>query len=62
MKSLFGTTWLGPEGITLSEIRQRKTNTIWSLLHVESKKTQKTKTRTKLTDTENRMVVARGRE
>ena len=38
------------EEIMLSEISQRKTNNVWSLLYVESK--------TKLTDTENKSVVA----
>ena len=33
----FATTWLSLEGITLSEIRQRKTNTIQSHLYVEPK-------------------------
>ena len=37
-----------------SEIRQRKTNTVRSLLYVESKET-------KLGETEKRLVVGRGR-
>ena len=32
------------EGIMLSEINQRKTNTEWFYLYVESKKTKQTKT------------------
>ena len=34
----FGTTWLDLEGITLSEISQIKTNTVWYHLYVEYKK------------------------
>ena len=33
---LFMTVWMGPENIMLSEINQRKTNTIWSHSYVES--------------------------
>jgi hypothetical protein len=43
---------VGPEDIGLSEISQRKTNTIWYHLNVESKKA-------KLIKTESRMVVPR---
>ena len=46
-------TWLDLEGIML--ISQRKMNTIGFHLYVESKK----KNKTKLIDTENRLVVAR---
>lgn len=50
----------------LSELIQRKANTTWSYLYVESKKkkknTKKLKTTTKqLIDTENRVLIA-GRE
>ena len=31
------TTWVDPEGTVLTEVRQRKTNTIWFHLYVESK-------------------------
>ena len=34
----FAATWLDLEIITLSEVRQRKTNIIWCHLYVESKK------------------------
>ena len=34
----FATTWMDLEGIKLSEIRQRKTNTVCYHLYVESKK------------------------
>ena len=33
----FATTWMDLEGVMLSEISQRKTNTIWFHLHAESK-------------------------
>ena len=45
----FCTTWMNLKGIMLSEISQRKTNTIRSLLYVESQKTKQNK----LTDTES---------
>ena len=38
-------------------VRERKTDTVFSLSDVESK----TKTKTKLIDSENRLLVARGR-
>ena len=38
MKSSFVTTQMDLKDIMLCEIRQRETNTIWSLLYVESKK------------------------
>lgn len=45
----------------LSEINQRKTNTVSSLLHVESQKKNKNKQKQlKLTDTENRLMIAKG--
>ena len=33
----FVTTWMDMEGIMLSEVRQRKTNTVCFYLYVESK-------------------------
>ena len=39
----FVTSCINLEGIRLSEISQRKTNTILSLLHVKSQKQNKTK-------------------
>ena len=33
----FATTWMDLEGIMLSEIRHRKTNTVWFQLDVKSK-------------------------
>ena len=49
------------EGFMISKIRQRKTNTIWSHLHVESKKQSK-QNENRLIDTENKQVAARGEE
>ena len=37
----FVTTWMDLEGIVLSEINQRKTNTIWFHLYVKSKEQYK---------------------
>ena len=37
----FAATWMDLEGIVLSEISQRKTNTVWYHLYVESKKYNK---------------------
>ena len=34
----FATTWMEPEIIILSEVRQRKTNIVWYCLYVESSK------------------------
>ena len=56
---LFATTWMDLEGIMLSEISQRKTNTLWYHLCMESKKTKQKNT---LMDTENKQVVAREEE
>ena len=53
----FATTWMELEGIMVSEIRQRKINTIGSHLYVESEKN----TNSELTDTEKRLVVATDR-
>ena len=38
----FAITWMEHEGIMLSEISQRKTNTIWFHSYVESKKQKQT--------------------
>ena len=48
---------MDPEAIILTKISQRKTNTSWSHSYVESNLRNKPK----LTDTEKRLVVARGR-
>jgi hypothetical protein len=37
---LFATTWMEPKAVMLNEIRQRKTNTTWSQLDVESEKSK----------------------
>ena len=39
-------------------VRQRKTNTVWFHLYVESKKQNKQKTRNRIIDTQNKLVVA----
>ena len=57
----FATTWMDLEGLMLSKISETKTNTVLSHFHVESKEKQKTKQQATLIDTENRLVVARGR-
>ena len=49
----FVTTWLYLEGIIISEISQRKTNTVWYHLYVEPKNVE-------FTETKSRIVVARG--
>ena len=56
------TTWMDLEGIMLSEVRQRRINTVWSLLYSESKnKNQPTQkaNKTKLIDSEHRLVFTR---
>ena len=56
--------WMNLENIALSEISQIKTNTIWYHLYVESKKEYKwmyTQNRNTVTDTENNLVVTKGR-
>ena len=37
----FATTWMDLKGITLSEISQRKTNTVWCFSYMKSKKCNK---------------------
>ena len=37
----FATTWMDLEDIVLSEVSQRKTNSLWSHLHLESKKARR---------------------
>ena len=60
----FAATWIDLEGIILHGINQTKTNTLWYVLYVESKKYNKlvnyNKTRNRLTDTENKLVVSSG--
>ena len=60
---LFETTWMQLEILILSELSQRKTNTIRYHLYVESKiwpKRTYLQNRKRLTDVENRLVVAKG--
>ena len=57
--------WMDLEIIILSEVSQRKTNTIWYHLHVASKMWHKwtyLRNRNGLTDIENRRVVAKAWE
>ena len=52
----FASTWMNLEGITLSEISQAETNTVWFHLYVESKKQMNKHNKT---ETENKQVVVR---
>ena len=59
----FVATWMDLEIIILSEVRKRKTNTVRYHLHVESKIWYKSiylRNKNRLTDTDNRLVVAKG--
>ena len=58
----FAATWMNLEGIMLSEMSQRKTNTICYHWHVESKKWNAwiQQTRNRFTDIENKLVVTSG--
>ena len=49
--------WISRALCWVKEVRQRKTNTVWSLLYVKSNNNDNNN---KLIDTENRLVVARG--
>ena len=58
----FAVTWMELEILILSEVRKRKTNTIWYHLHVESKIWHKwtyLQHRNRLMHRENRLVVAK---
>ena len=60
----FAATWMQLELIILSEVSQKKTNTIWYQSYVESKiwlKWTYLWNRNRLTDIENRLVVAKGK-
>ena len=63
----FGATWMGLESVILSELSQteKEENIILYSLHVESKKKWYKWTylqnRNKLTDLENKLMVARGK-
>ena len=58
----FAATWLQPAMIILSEVRKRKTNTIWHHLYVESKiwHNLNLSTKQKQTHRQNRLVDAKG--
>ena len=59
----FVATWMDLEGIMLSEISHRRTNTVCYHLYVESKKYNKLVNISKKeadSDTENKLVVSRG--
>ena len=59
----FVTTWMDLESTMLSEIkvRQRKTNTVWFHLYVESKKQMNKHNKIEtVIETENQQVVTRG--
>ena len=61
----FAITWMDLHLIMLSEVRQRKTNTIWYHLYVESKiwyKWTYPQNRNRLMGIENRLMVAKGWE
>ena len=55
----FAETWMDLEGIMLSETSQKKTNTVWYHIHMESKKYNKLvdMKRSRLTDIENKLVL-----
>ena len=64
----FAATWMDLKGVMPSEISQRKTNTVWYHLYVESKKKKNTtnwwiqKKGSRLTDTENKLGVTSERK
>ena len=61
----FAITWMDLHLIMLSEVRQRKTNTIWYHLYVESKiwpEGTSLQNRNSLADEENRLVITKWEE
>ena len=55
------TTWMELEGIMLSELSQTEKEILYDLSYMSSlRQTKDKKSPIKLTDTENRLVVARG--
>ena len=56
----FAVTQMDLESITLSEVSQRKTNTICDNLFVDSKKDMKFIKQKRLTDIENNPMVTKG--
>ena len=58
----FVATWVDLEGIMLSELSQIEKQILYDLSYMSNlRQTKNKKSPTKLTDTENRLVVARGR-
>ena len=63
----FVTTWIELEIIKLSEVSQRKTNTRWYCLYVESKLKKKAykwtylQNRNRFTDIEKKLMVTKGK-
>ena len=58
----FAITWMEFEGIMLSELSQIEKQILYDLSYMSNlRQTKNKKSPTKLTDTENRLVVARGR-
>ena len=55
----FAATWMDLDGVTLSEISQTKTNTVWYHLYVESNKYNKLMNITK-ENIENKLMVTNG--
>ena len=62
----FSATWIDLEIVIVSEVSQRKKNIVWHSLYVESKKKWYKWTylqkRNRLTDLENELMVARGKD
>ena len=60
--SPFVTTWIDFEGIMLSKMSDNERQTLYNLTHMWNiKRRKKKKPKTQLTDSENRLVVTRGR-
>ena len=58
----FAITWMEFEGIMLSELSQIEKQILYDLSYMSNlRQTKNKKSPAKLTDTENRLVVARGR-
>ena len=62
----FSATWIDLEIVIVSDVSQRKKNIVWHSLYVESKKKWYKWTylqkRNRLTDLENELMVARGKD
>ena len=62
----FATTWMDLEIVILSEVRKKKTNTVWHNSYVQSKKVNEwyewtyIHNRNRLADIENKLVVNNG--